>query len=34
METDMPVDKAADFIKTPLFRRSSGQKEKPQTVMV
>lgn len=32
MKTDMPVDKAADFIKTPLFRRASGQKEKPQTV--
>ena len=34
MKTDMLVDKTADFIKTPLFRRASGQKEKPQTVMV
>ena len=33
MKTDMLVDKTADFIKTPLFRRVSGQKEKPQTVM-
>lgn len=32
MKTDMLVDKTADFIKTPLFRRVSGQKEKPQTV--
>ena len=33
-ETDMPVDKTANFTNTPLFRRASGQQEKPQTVMV